>query len=594
MPCLPCRRAPRRSPGIPRGVDNRRTGLIGPPSPCVQSGRDAARAVRVRGRRRHRDLPVRAAGAAGAAVGERAPAVGGGRSAIVLGLATTFAITIVGLRQGRRRRRPRRLRAAHARRSSCWPCSAWRCWCRGSPTGSRRRCRGSRASARARRATASGPAWRVGAALGFVYAPCAGPILAAVISVGAASGHERGGRDRLRAGLGGRAAGARARRPRVLDRVRAAGRGPALQRALGVVMLVTARRDGDRRSTCASRPRSPITSRPCSSTRPARSSARTRSRRGSRELRGGGARFARAAARGDAARKHAAGARHGARLHRHPALVQHAGRQAADARGAARARRARRLLDLHVHQLHPHAALPARLGRRLPLARADDRRRPHARSSSSSTTRATCRRDRARTGIRYPVAQDNDYETWNAWGNQYWPAKYLIDAKGRVRYVHFGEGDDEKTEAAIRSLLAEAGAESLGGDAKVGPTLDARQAVDARDLPRRGARPGLGAEHAAERPRTTTPAPAGPLLRSRFAFTGRWKVDDESATALARREHRRATCQAKDVYLVLSSQGDRAAPVAGRARRQAARARSPCSTSACTRSSRSRRRRSTT
>ena len=50
----------------------------------------------------------------------------------------------------------------------------------------------------------------------------------------------------------------------------------------------------------------------------------------------------------------------------------------------------------------------------------------------------------AQNRLRYPVAQDNDYKTWNAWGNQYWPAKYLIDAKGRVRYVHFGEGDDEQ------------------------------------------------------------------------------------------------------------------------------------------------------
>src|SRR4051812_8535154 len=80
----------------------------------------------------------------------------------------------------------------------------------------------------------------VGAALGFVYAPCAGPILAAVISVGAASGssvaiavaYSLGSAVVLLAlALGGR---------RVLDRIRAAGRGPAVQRALGVVMLVTA------------------------------------------------------------------------------------------------------------------------------------------------------------------------------------------------------------------------------------------------------------------------------------------------------------------------------------------------------------------
>ena len=48
-----------------------------------------------------------------------------------------------------------------------------------------------------------------------------------------------------------------------------------------------------------------------------------------------------------------------------------------------------------------------------------------------------------RDGIHYPVVQDNDLGTWNAFGNQYWPAKYLIDADGNIRYVHFGEGDYE-------------------------------------------------------------------------------------------------------------------------------------------------------
>ena len=46
----------------------------------------------------------------------------------------------------------------------------------------------------------------------------------------------------------------------------------------------------------------------------------------------------------------------------------------------------------------------------------------------------------AQNRLRYPVVQDNGYDIWNAYGNQYWPAKYLIDARGRVRYTHFGEG----------------------------------------------------------------------------------------------------------------------------------------------------------
>ncbi len=60
-------------------------------------------------------------------------------------------------------------------------------------------------------------------------------------------------------------------------------------------------------------------------------------------------------------------------------------------------------------------------------------------------------------GITYPVGQDNDYATWNAYSNHYWPAKYLIDAKGNVRYSHFGEGDYDITEENIKRLLAEAG-----------------------------------------------------------------------------------------------------------------------------------------
>lgn len=58
--------------------------------------------------------------------------------------------------------------------------------------------------------------------------------------------------------------------------------------------------------------------------------------------------------------------------------------------------------------------------------------------------------------INYPVAQDNDYRTWNAYNNRYWPAEYLIDVNGNVRRTHFGEGEYEETELAIRRLLEEA------------------------------------------------------------------------------------------------------------------------------------------
>jgi cytochrome c biogenesis protein CcdA/thiol-disulfide isomerase/thioredoxin len=60
-----------------------------------------------------------------------------------------------------------------------------------------------------------------------------------------------------------------------------------------------------------------------------------------------------------------------------------------------------------------------------------------------------------RLGIHYPVALDPKYGTWNHWGNQYWPAKYLIDRRGHVRYAHFGEGSYDVTERNIRQLLGE-------------------------------------------------------------------------------------------------------------------------------------------
>lgn len=65
----------------------------------------------------------------------------------------------------------------------------------------------------------------------------------------------------------------------------------------------------------------------------------------------------------------------------------------------------------------------------------------------------------ARNNLVHPVAQDNDYRTWRAFNNRFWPAKYLIDAEGNVRYVHFGEGAEQETEEAIRSLLREIGAD---------------------------------------------------------------------------------------------------------------------------------------
>jgi thiol-disulfide isomerase/thioredoxin len=133
-------------------------------------------------------------------------------------------------------------------------------------------------------------------------------------------------------------------------------------------------------------------------------------------------------------------------------------------------------------------------------------------------------------GLTYPVAQDNDYATWTAFRNQYWPAKYLIDAAGRVRLVHFGEGAYEETERAIRSLLAEAGRRDLGGMARAHA-----------QRPNLGATPEsyLGAARAdrfANGPilpgtRTFRAVPARFLQPDQLAFGGRWTISSDAATA---------------------------------------------------------------
>ena len=65
--------------------------------------------------------------------------------------------------------------------------------------------------------------------------------------------------------------------------------------------------------------------------------------------------------------------------------------------------------------------------------------------------------------IAYPVAIDNNYAIWRAFQNQYWPAHYFVDAQGRIRHHHFGEGGYEESERVIQRLLSEAGRATVPG-----------------------------------------------------------------------------------------------------------------------------------
>lgn len=75
-------------------------------------------------------------------------------------------------------------------------------------------------------------------------------------------------------------------------------------------------------------------------------------------------------------------------------------------------------------------------------------------------------------GITYPVVQDNDYKIWNSFGNQYWPAEYLIDKNGQIVHTQFGEGDYDVTEKNIQDLL------SQGGPQVTAPLVNANYEID--------------------------------------------------------------------------------------------------------------------
>jgi cytochrome c biogenesis protein CcdA/thiol-disulfide isomerase/thioredoxin len=157
-------------------------------------------------------------------------------------------------------------------------------------------------------------------------------------------------------------------------------------------------------------------------------------------------------------------------------------------------------------------------------------------------------------GLTYPVVQDNRYGTWNAYENQYWPAEYLIDARGEVRHTQFGEGDYDKSEQAVRALLSEAGARALPAHSTAHAIMPSAQLATPETYldPRRAQgflqpiRPG---EHAYEAPPATT------LQTNEFALQGDWTADAESAMPAAPGAAIELAFQAAHVYLVLTSQG---------------------------------------
>ena len=155
-----------------------------------------------------------------------------------------------------------------------------------------------------------------------------------------------------------------------------------------------------------------------------------------------------------------------------------------------------------------------------------------------------------RLGVRYPVALDNKYGTWTAFGNQYWPAKYLIDRSGHVRYAHFGEGSYDVTERNIRRLLGE--------------TPAAPASARLRDLTPTGPltpESYLGFERIARYTGSPLHEDAvgdysfpGRLAQNELAYSGRLRLDAERIVAV-RDARLRLHFYAAKVFLVLGGKG---------------------------------------
>ncbi|WP_265562087.1 cytochrome c biogenesis protein DipZ [Sphingomicrobium arenosum] len=171
--------------------------------------------------------------------------------------------------------------------------------------------------------------------------------------------------------------------------------------------------------------------------------------------------------------------------------------------------------------------------------------------------RANVERAVADARITYPVALDNDWSIWKAFDNRYWPAHYLVDAEGRIRYHHFGEGNYDKTEAAIRMLLAETGKADLGARAD-GPDFAAQemQAVAAKRTPETylgWKRMDNNANPAFERDGRRRYRFPGSLDPDQWAFGGAWTVEKRRAVTAAADAGLVINFAARDLNLVLGS-----------------------------------------
>ena len=152
-------------------------------------------------------------------------------------------------------------------------------------------------------------------------------------------------------------------------------------------------------------------------------------------------------------------------------------------------------------------------------------------------------------GVAYPVALDNSYGTWTAWSNRYWPAKYFVDRRGRLRYAHFGEGGYEESERVLRRLLAEDPDAELVSEGIPDATPSGEQTPETYLGYQRLDR-FVGSELVPDREAEYAIPEYVPLHG--VAYGGRWTVEDERIVA-GEGARLRLPFHARDVFLVLGA-----------------------------------------
>ncbi|SDT22562.1 Cytochrome c biogenesis protein CcdA [Pseudomonas asplenii] len=168
----------------------------------------------------------------------------------------------------------------------------------------------------------------------------------------------------------------------------------------------------------------------------------------------------------------------------------------------------------------------------------------------------------SKLGIQYPVAIDNNYAIWRGFNNQYWPAHYFIDAQGRVRYHHFGEGDYAGSERVIQQLLAEAGNTHVAEGMVNAQASGVMQAADLTEVKSPETYIGYErAEHFASPGQQTADQPkhySAPqqLLLNQWGLSGNWTVRSEQAALNQAGGGIVFRFQARDLHLVLGPSSD--------------------------------------